>query len=167
MSPVFHLRRTRGRRPAEAPRVLEEGIVKGLRMFWNIVKKCHFDKFLIGFFVCFFAGAAVIQAVEPGIDRYGDALWYLFVASTTIGFGDIVVETFAGRMVSVIIVIYEIVLTACLSGVIVSNYLEVVHRREKYTATVMLDKLSHLTELNKDELAEIEDKVRTLEKNRP
>lgn len=39
------------------------------------------------------------------------------------------------------------VLVALFSGVVVSYYLEVVHRREKITATVFLDKMEHLTEL--------------------
>lgn len=137
-------------------------MIKSIRRFWFIVKKCEFDKLLLGFLVCFFIGAMIIQATEPGIDRFRDALWYLFVSCTTIGFGDFTSVTFAGRIVTVFMVIYEIVLVAILSGVIVSNYLEVVHRREKYTATVMLDKLEHLSELSQDELKDIEKRVRTV-----
>ena len=49
-----------------------------------------------------------------------------------------------------------------ISGVIVSHYLEVIHRREKYTVTVFMDKLEHLSELDAGELREIEKKVRKL-----
>lgn len=136
--------------------------MKGIRMFWSIIKKCNFDKLLAGFILCYVTGAFIIMNTEPTITTFPDAMWYLFVAFTTIGFGDLEAMTHIGRIVTVIMVIYQIVLVAVFSGVIVSNYLEVIHRREKYTATVMLDKLSHLSELSKDELKEIEDKVKAL-----
>ncbi|EUC58116.1 hypothetical protein HMPREF0581_0184 [Mogibacterium timidum ATCC 33093] len=61
--------------------------------------------------------------------------------------------------------LYEIIWIAILSGVIVSHYLEVITRREKITATEFLDKLEHLTELDKNELQELSDKVREFRKN--
>ncbi len=133
-----------------------------IRLFWSIVKKCNFQKFFLGFLVAFFLGALLIQAFEPGISRLGDALWYLFVSCTTIGFGDMTTITFVGRMITVIITCYEIILVALLSGVIVSHYIEVIHRREEFTATVLLDKLEHLTELSQQELQEIQDRARKI-----
>ncbi len=56
------------------------------------------------------------------------------------------------------------VLVALFSGVVVSYYLEVVHRREKITATVFLDKMEHLTELSQEELKEMQDKAREFSK---
>ena len=46
------------------------------------------------------------------------------------------------------------------SGVVVSYYLEVVHRRENEVITNFLDKMEHLTELSREELQEIQDKIR-------
>ncbi len=139
-----------------------------IRLFWSIVKRCHFEKFLFGFLISFFVVAMIIQAVEPGIHNYGDALWYTFVATTTIGFGDVTVVTFPARILTVYIVVYEILLVALLSGVIISHYLEVIHRREQYTATVLLDKLEHLTELSPEELQQLETRARDVaKKHRP
>ena len=138
--------------------------MKNIRLFWSIVRRCHFEKILIGFLISYFIVAGIILAVEPGIDSYGDALWYTFVASTTIGFGDVTAVTFSGRLLTVFITVYEILLVALLSGVIISHYLEVIHRREKLTATVFMDKLEHLSELSPRELKEIEDRVRSFRK---
>ena len=140
--------------------------MENIRLFWFIVKKCHFDKFLIGFVISFFVAALIIQAAEPGIGNYGDALWYTFVSCTSIGFGDFAATTFIGRILTVYITCYEILLVALLSGVIVSHYLEVIHRREDYTATVLLDKLMHLTELTPEELAKIESKAKEFDRKR-
>lgn len=131
-----------------------------IRLFWSIVKKCKFDKVLIGFIITFFVGALIIMLREPYINTYGDACWYCFVGCTSIGFGDFVATTHLGRLITVVITIYEILLVALLSGVIVSHYLEVVHRREKLSATMFLDKLEHLTELDESELLEIQNKAR-------
>ncbi|MBR6472869.1 MAG: two pore domain potassium channel family protein [Firmicutes bacterium] len=106
--------------------------------------------------------SVIIMAAEPGITNFGDALWYTFVASTSIGFGDIVTVTFAGRLITVITTIYEIVIVAMFSGVVVSYYLEIVHRREQEELMRFMDKMEHLTELSPEELKQIEDKVRAL-----
>ncbi len=136
--------------------------MKTTRLFWSIVRRCHAEKIAIGFVVSVFLGALVIMLREPGIDSYGEALWYTFVASTTIGFGDVVVTTALSKIITVYLTLYEMLLVAMLSGVIVSHYLEVIQRREKYTATVLMDKLEHLSELSPEEMREIEQRVRRL-----
>ena len=135
---------------------------KGVRLFWSIVKRCHLEKVFIGFIGCFILGAFIIMCREPYIDNYADALWYTFVGCTSIGFGDLVAVTHIGRIITVILTLYEIILVALLSGVVVSHYLEVIHRREKATATVFIDKLEHLSELDHDELYEIQEKAKKL-----
>ena len=134
--------------------------MKQIRLFWSIVKSCNAEKFTIVFFISFFIVSLVIMIIEPNISSYGDALWYSFVSCTTIGFGDEVVVTTVSRILTVYLTLYELVLVAIFSGVIVSHYLEVVDRREKLTATKFLDKLEHLSELDKEELKEIEEKVK-------
>ena len=136
--------------------------MKTTRLFWSIVRRCHAEKIAVGFVVSVFLGALVIMLREPGIDSYGEALWYTFVASTTIGFGDVVVTTALSKIITVYLTLYEMLLVAMLSGVIVSHYLEVIQRREKYTATVLMDKLEHLSELSPEEMREIEQRVRRL-----
>ena len=135
-----------------------------IRLFWSIVKRCHFEKFLLGFVVCFFAAALIIMLREPGINTYGDALWYTFVSCTSIGFGDYTCVTVLGRILTVFLTLYEILLVALLSGIIVSHYLEVIHRREKYTATVFLDKMEHLTELSREDLLEMQEKAKKIDR---
>ena len=136
--------------------------VRNVRMIWAIIKRVNFDEIVIGFFICFFVFPLIIKMVEPGINTYGDAIWYLFVSCTTIGFGDFAAVTFVGRMLTVIMTVYEILLVAMLAGVVVSIYLEVAQKRQQETATVFLDKMTHLTELSPEELAEIETKAKKL-----
>ena len=69
---------------------------------------------------------------------------------------------FIGRILTVYIAINEILLVAILSGVVVSYYLEVIHRREKESVTMFLDKLEHLSELSKEELDDISARVKKI-----
>ena len=138
--------------------------MKGFKTFWNVIKRLHFEKIVIGFIVMFFLTSAVITVCEPEVQTFRDGMWYTFVACTTIGFGDISAVTFLGRIFTMIITVYEIVLVALLSGVIVSYYLEVIRIRDKEAFQSMLDKLVRVTELSPEELKEIEDKAKEFKK---
>ncbi len=136
--------------------------VKRWRLLWSVAKRSSANKMIYSFIINFFIVAAVITALEPDIHNYGEGLWYTFVACSTIGFGDFTAVTFIGRILTVYIAINEILLVAILSGVVVSYYLEVVHRREKESVTMFLDKLEHLSELSKEELEDISARVKKI-----
>lgn len=136
--------------------------MKRWRLFWSIIKRSSADKIIYAFIVNLFVIALLITLLEPGIDRYIDGLWYTFVACTTIGFGDFVAVTVAGRILTVYIALNEILLVAILPGVMVSYYLEVIHRREKESVTMFLDRLEHLPELSREELEEISQKIKKM-----
>ena len=64
--------------------------MRNIGLFWSIIKRCQFEKIGIGFLIVFFIASGIIEMVEPDINSYGDALWYTFISTSTIGFGDIV-----------------------------------------------------------------------------
>lgn len=136
--------------------------MKRIRIFWTVVKRCGLDKAVIGFAILFFVGSLFIMWREPQIDSYRDAMWLLFVSCMTIGYGDYTVVTPAGRIIVVIATIYQLVLFALLTGVIIGNYQEVLKYRKKETVMEFLDKLEHLSELSPEELEELQEKVRNL-----
>ena len=68
--------------------------MKRIKVLGSVLKRTRADKIIIGFIVFIFAIAAVIQLVEPDINRYGDALWYCYAVISTAGFGDVVAVTY-------------------------------------------------------------------------
>ena len=136
--------------------------MRTLRILWMILKRTHTIKVCISFAACFFVGAAIIQGVEPDITTYGESLWYCYVACATIGFGDFAAATAIGRIVTVILSLHATVFLAMIPAIVVSYYMEVIHRREKESVTVFLDKLEHLPEMSKEELQAISDRIKKI-----
>ncbi len=101
---------------------------------------------------------------EPQVNSFGDGLWFCFVASTTIGFGDITAVTVLGRIVIVIITICGILTTAMVPGVVVAYYTEYVRAKEKDTVSTFLEKLENLPDLSKEELEQLSERVKRFSK---
>ena len=123
------------------------------------LSRCR-GKVFSGYIVFLFVSAAIIQLVEPDINRYGDALWYCYAVLSTAGFGDIVAMTFIGKLVSVFVTIYTIFVVAIVTGVVVNYYGQIVEMQRRETAMIFLDKLERLPELSKEELEDISKRVK-------
>ena len=80
--------------------------MKAWKRCYRVLKRTGTLKIFVSFLVFLSGAAAVLAVVEPGIHTWGDAMWYCFVASTTIGFGDICVVTRAGRIITVLVSAY-------------------------------------------------------------
>ncbi len=96
-----------------------------VKLLLNILVKTHTIDILVCLFAFMIAFSMILPHLEPNIDDFGDALWYSFTVVTTIGFGDSVAITRIGRIITVVLGIYGIVVVAILTSVIVNFYNEV------------------------------------------
>ena len=129
--------------------------MKKLKLLWRILKTTDVDKFLIGFTGFLLLCSFVFMVVEPGVEHYGDGLWYAFTVFTTIGFGDIVATTTIGRLLTMLLGLYGILIVALIPGVLVNYYSEMSKMKANSSVAEFLDKLEHLSELPKKELDKI------------
>ena len=129
-----------------------------------ILKRTGTLKMLVSFIIFYCAASIAIWLFEPEVNTIGDGFWYCFVAVSTIGFGDIVALTRFGRLVTVLVSVYGIVVTAMIPGVVVSYYMEFLKIKENETISLFLEKLEHLNELSNEELIELSDKIRKFNK---
>lgn len=127
---------------------------------YQILKRTGTLKIFFGYLWFLCGAAAVLTVREPGIETFGDGVWYCFVAATTIGFGDICVTTTLGRVITVLVSLYGILMTAMVPGVVVSYYMEYLKVREKETISVFLERLERLPELSEEELQELSERVK-------
>lgn len=134
--------------------------MKKLRILREILHRTQADKILLSFVFFVFVDAFLIMLVEPGINHYGDSIWYCYVALATIGFGDIVATTFAGRILTILLSLYATLVIAIVTGVVVNYYMQIIQLRQKETLSNLMDKLERLPEMSKEELEEISERAK-------
>lgn len=140
----------------------QEACMNAFRIFRRLVRDTGIYKVVITFVVFFIISAFVILENEPQIETYGDACWYCFALISTCGFGDITVYSVAARVMSAMLSCFAVVVIAMLTGVIVNMYNKLIELRVRGTLTEMMDKLEHLSELSKEELNAISERVKKL-----
>lgn len=137
--------------------------MKAWKRCYKILKRTGTLQIFLSFLLFLCAVAGLLAFVEPDIHTFGDGLWYCFVAATTIGFGDICVATGVGRIATVLVGMYGILMTAMVPGVVVSYYMEYLKVREKETVSLFLEQLERLPELSKEELELLSQRIREFE----
>jgi drug/metabolite transporter (DMT)-like permease len=88
----------------------------------DIIRQTYAAEIVGGLLLLIFVFSFMLMLFEKNITSYGDALWYCFAIVTTIGFGDIAATSMLGRIMSVILGIYGIVVVALITSVIVAFY---------------------------------------------
>ena len=110
------------------------------------------DKFLILLILAagvVLAGSIAIFAIESGqsdsqITTFLDAVWWTVATVTTVGYGDIVPVTDAGRMVSIFYMFFGITIFAISLSVLGSNFYRKRFQDEKeisHAQQLILDKI--------------------------
>ncbi|MBR0294314.1 MAG: two pore domain potassium channel family protein [Bacilli bacterium] len=95
-----------------------------LKVLIKIIFRTYALEVLFGLLASMIAFSLVLMRIEPTIDNFPDALWYSFAVVTTIGFGDFAAETPTGRILTVILGLYGIVVVAIITSIIVNFYNE-------------------------------------------
>ena len=88
----------------------------------KIIRKTYAVEILLGLGMTIVISAIVLWFFDPGIKSFGDGLWYCFALVTTIGFGDITATTLIGRILSVFLGVYGIIVVALITSIIVNFY---------------------------------------------
>ena len=95
-----------------------------LDLLRNIVQKTYAAEIIFGLLllIASFSFVLIYTDTESFHDSYTDALWYCFAVVTTIGFGDMTAVSTIGRVLSVILGVYGIVVVALITSIIVNFY---------------------------------------------
>ena len=136
--------------------------MKGFRLLIAVVRHAGLGRVLAWFSSVYLLCAVVIVLAEPGITRLQDALWFLWAVVTTVGLGDVTATTVVGRAATVVCSLSGIVTFAILTGVVVDYFNERRRMLLDESATLLIERMEHLEDLDRDELAEISRKVRDL-----
>lgn len=96
-----------------------------LKLLIKIIRKTYVGEILFALLTLTVASSLIFTYMEPSMSNLGDAFWYCFAVITTIGFGDFTAVTFTGRILTVILGLFGIVLVAVITSIIVNFYNEI------------------------------------------
>lgn len=138
--------------------------MKPLKRIGRVLKRTGAIKIFFAYIILLCIAGLALWFIEPQVNGFFEGVYFCFVASTTIGFGDIVPVTVVGRIITIVITLFGILTVAIVPGVVVMYYTEYLKLKEKETISTFLEKLENLPELSKEELAELSERVREFNK---
>ncbi len=97
----------------------------------KIARKTYTVEILLGLLLLMVAFSFVFVSYEDSMETIFDALWYCFAVVTTTGFGDLTAVTLVGRVLTVILGFYGIVVVALITSIIVNFYNEVKEKTDE------------------------------------
>lgn len=135
------------------------------RVILPIIRAAGLVPWTFVFVLLFVLSSLVLSFSEPGIGDFLDAAWFLFQVVTTIGLGDYTCTTVAGRLATIVMSVYAVFFLALITGVLVSYCSERMKIRTNESVAAFLDRLERLPELSHEELVELSEQVKEIEKH--
>ena len=102
-----------------------------VKVLFKVILSTFALEVLFGLLVLMVCFSFVFVAIEPDIATFPDALWYCFAVVTTIGFGDIAAITPIGRILTVVLGLYGLVVVAVITSIVVNFYNETSGKRDQ------------------------------------
>lgn len=142
---------------------------KNLIHFFEFIEKTHLEYGIITIIFILISGAAIFYFFEFGINQnvnsLDDAIWYVLITITTVGFGDIYPQTIGGRIATVIIIVAGIGFISYVAAGLTGWFLESSTEKEKELEE-KLDKFEKKIDKKFDdlesELREIKEMIETI-----
>jgi voltage-gated potassium channel len=103
-------------------------------------------------------GVAAWLLAPDGFDSLGDALWFAAQTVTTVGYGDVVPDTAAGRLIGLGIMLFGVAAVSVITALVTSAF--VTYQRERIGAEAA--RHEELREI----LARVESRLEALERQR-
>lgn len=121
---------------------------RGLREVLTTNRVVHLLTTMVGVVL---GGAAAIEAVEPRIGGFGDAVWWAVVTTTTVGYGDVAPTTAAGRIVAVSLMVVGIGTMGLIAGIVATVFLRPARSTEASAIEAVRRQLASWDELSSGE----------------
>lgn len=131
--------------------------------FEKFIKTNNFHYVLYVTITIIFLGATAISIVEKM--NLSDSLWWSFVTTTTVGYGDISPETSIGRIIAAILMLVGIGFIGMLTGTIATFFIKNIEEKNSYKERVIMDikeQLDNIDELSNEDIEDINKVLKAL-----
>ena len=98
--------------------------MKALKRIGKLLNRTGAIKFFFAYLIILFISGIILSLIEPQVHGIFEGFYFCFVASTTIGFGDITAVSIIGRILSVILGVYGLIVVALITSIIINFYSE-------------------------------------------
>jgi len=106
-----------------------------------LLSRHHLGSTLAAAFITMVLSGIIITRIEPSIGDVWDGMWWAWVTMATVGYGDIVPHTGAGRLFGSLLVLFGVVLlsllTANMAAFFIGSDVEKVGREEKEAEQIL------------------------------
>ena len=134
----------------------------GLASLGRVVRKAQqaLLSVLLGFAIVLLTAASIAYLVErhanpEGFGSIPAALWWAIVTMTTTGYGDVVPQTVAGRILGGFVMMSGILVFALWAGILASGYAEELRRREFLRTWELVAKVPFFHHIGASLIAEV------------
>lgn len=87
------------------------------------------------------AAAVLVRLIDPAIGSFGDALWWAVATVTTVGYGDVLPESSAGRFVASVLMLTGLGLIPLITSVVVAILVSQRNREAREAELQDLDRI--------------------------
>ena len=126
------------------------------------LKKTHLDEILGLSLLVVLASTLALYLFDPSINSLFDSLWFVLSTMTTVGYGDIMPQSGAGRIIGLLILIVGVLVFSTITGAMASFFARRVLMNEEFNITENDDNIALLKEnlsFNKENLDHVHKKV--------
>ena len=102
-----------------------------VKVLFKIIVSTFSFEVLLGLLITIVCFSLIFISIEPNMPTFPEALWYCFAVVTTIGFGDIVAITPIGRVLTVILGLYGLIVVAVITSIVVNFYNETAGKHDQ------------------------------------
>ena len=132
------------------------------------LKKTHLDEILGVTLLVVLASTLGLYLFDPSITSFFDSLWFVLSTITTVGYGDIMPQSGAGRIIGLITLIVGVLIFSTITGAIASYFARRVLLNEDFNITENDDNIELLKDdlsFNKKNLNEVHSKVYEIDRD--
>ena len=126
------------------------------------LKKTHLDEILGLSLLVVLTSTLALYLFDPSINSLFDSLWFVLSTMTTVGYGDIMPQSGAGRIIGLLILIVGVLVFSTITGAMASYFARRVLMNEEFNITENDDNIALLKEnlsFNKENLDHVHKKV--------
>jgi voltage-gated potassium channel len=105
------------------------------------------------------------RSVNPEVPNYESAMWYAIVSMTTVGYGDIVPITLAGRIIGIIMILSGMGYVSLVTATLAYSFIDIFRKESRKAVDKVEDKVMNYEEKIDELLVKVDNLEKKIDEN--